>query len=145
VIELIRDDKSEGGQQGTFELNGDLWHSLEQPDLDNRPFLSCVPLGEYELHSFNSPKYGDCYIMVNENLNVWEYEDSAGRPDNGRYLCLFVHRGNYVRNFQGCIGAGFGYLPGDDMITNTRKACEEVIAAVVDEGSYRLNISRSHL
>jgi hypothetical protein len=107
MIELIRDDKSRTGQHGTFELNGDLWHSLEQPDLGNLPFRSCVPLGEYELHPFDSPKYGPTFIMVNEDLNVWEFEDSAGRPDDGRYLCLFVHRGNYVRIFQGCSGAGF--------------------------------------
>jgi hypothetical protein len=141
MIELIRDDRSETGTHGTFELGGDIWHSLEQPDLGNRPYESCVPLGEYALRPYTSPKYGACYIMVNEDLNVYEFEHSKGRPAGGRFLCLFVHRGNYVKNFQGCVGAGFDYLEDRDMITSTAKACELVNKAVVDEASYKLRIS----
>lgn len=140
MITLTRDSRSEEGTHGTFELNGDTWHSLEQPDLGNKPYESCVPQGEYDLIPFTSPKYGACYIMVNEDLNVWKFEDSPGRPDSGRFLCLFVHKGNYVKNFQGCIGAGFDYLEEDDMITNTAKACKEVNQAVIDEASYKLLI-----
>ena len=140
MIELIRDNKSESGTHGTFELNGDTWHSLEQPDLGNLPFRSCVPQGEYDLIPWHSKKYGDCFIMVNEDLNVYAKKSSPGRPDNGRYKCLFVHRGNYVKNFQGCVGAGFDYLSSEDMITNTKKACLEVNQMVVDEQSYKLRI-----
>ncbi len=140
MIELIRDSLSEKGTHGIFELNGDFWNSMEQPDLGNRPFESCVPQGEYELRPFTSPRYGECFIMVNEDLNVYEFKDSPGRPDEGRFLCLFVHRGNWPRNFQGCIGAGFRYLEEKDMITRTVKACKLVNAGVRDEGSYRLTI-----
>ncbi len=79
--------------------------------------------------------------MVNEDLNVYEFENSEGRPEDGRYLCLFVHRGNYVKNFKGCIGAGFHFLEDKDMITRTVKACKLVNAGIRDEGSYRLKIS----
>jgi len=90
---------------------------------------------------FDSPKYGDCYIMVNEMLDVYEVEDSPGRPDDGRYLCLFVHRGNYVRNFRGCIGASHNYKPTIDMLqSSTRAACEEVNWRVNEEGSHQLRI-----
>jgi hypothetical protein len=153
MIELIRDDLSKAGQHGVFDLEGDTWHSLEQPDLGNLPFRSCVPLGDYELRPFTSPKYGACFIMVNEDLNVYEFEHSPGRPTGeeldddgepipaGRYLCLFTHRGNYVKNFRGCCGAGFDYLEDQDMITNTRKACAAVNNAVIQEASYKLRIS----
>jgi hypothetical protein len=141
MIELIRDDLSKAGTHGTFKLGDDTWHSLEQPDLGNLPFRSCVPLGEYELRPFTSPKYGACFIMVNEDLNVYEFEHSEGRPDDGRYLCLFVHRGNWAKNFKGCCGAGFDYL-GDqkDMITSTKRACEVVNKGVIEEASYKLLI-----
>ncbi len=141
MIELVRDARSTAGTHGTFELAGRTWHSLEQPDLGNKPFHSCVPQGEYDLRPFTSPKYGECFIMVNEDLNVYEFEDSPGRPDSGRYLCLFVHKGNFVRNFQGCVGAGRSFLEDRDMITATKTACLEVNAAVRDEGSFKLQIS----
>lgn len=144
MIELTRDGESKDGTHGTFELDGKLWHSLEQPNLNNKPFRSCVPQGEYELVPYSSIKYGPCYVMVNEDLNVYHSKNSPGRPDEGRYKCLFVHRGNYVRNFQGCTGAGEGFIPGledgEDMITNTRVSCETVNEAVKQEGSLKLLI-----
>lgn len=140
-IRLIRDDLSEAGTHGTFELGGQTWHSLEREDQGNRPFTSCIPMGEYDLIPFDSPKYGPCFIMVNEDLNVYAFEDSPGRPESGRYLCLFVHRGNYVRNFVGCVGASHGYDRGSDMLlSSTVASCEAVIDLVKDEGSYRLVI-----
>lgn len=140
MIELIRDDKSKAGTHGTFELDGDTWQSLEPPDLGNLPFRSCVPQGEYELRPYMSPKYGATFIMVNEDLNVYEFEHSEGRPDDGRFLCLFTHKGNYVKNFVGCCGAGFDYLEDQDMITSTKKASKLVNQAIIDEGSYKLLI-----
>jgi hypothetical protein len=140
MITLTRDDKSKTGSHGEFELEGDTWQSLEQPWRDNKPYQSCVPPGIYELRPYSSPKYGDCYIMVNEDLNVYEFEHSEGRPADGRFLCLFVHKGNWVRNFKGCVGAGFDYLENEDMITSTKKACEQVNKAVIQEGSYKLEI-----
>ncbi len=142
MIELIRDGKSEKGTHGTFELGGETWHSLEQPDLGNEPFISCVPQGKYSLVPWDSKKYGPCFVMVNEDLNVYHSKNSPGRPSDGRYKCLFVHRGNYVRSFQGCIGASHGYNEVDDMLlSSTRNACIEVNRLVNEEGSFKLRIS----
>lgn len=141
TIILTRDDKSQSGTHGTFELGGDLWHSLEREDLSNTPFKSCVPLGSYDLLPFDSPTYGPCFIMVNEDLNVYPYKHSPRRPESGRYLCLFVHRGNYARNFVGCVGASYGYDEQADMLlSSTIVACKEVVRRVHEEGSYRLEI-----
>ncbi|TFH42261.1 MAG: hypothetical protein E4H01_13745 [Lysobacterales bacterium] len=141
MFELIRNDKSKGGTSGTFEIEGATYFSMEQPDLGNTPYKSCVPQGDYNLIPWTSPKYGEVYIMVNEDLNVYKFENSPGRPDNGRFLCLFVHKGNYPRNFQGCVGAGRAYLEEQDMITATASTCKEVIKKVIEEGSYKLRIS----
>jgi len=140
MIELTRHSDSASGTHGIIDIGLDIFHSLEQPYLDNIPFESCVPVGEYVLLPFNSPKYGDCYIMINPELNVYQFEDAYNRPKSGRYLCLFVHRGNYVRNFQGCVGAGDSYLKDQDMITSTRETCKIVNDLVIDEGSFRLRI-----
>ena len=142
MINLIRDDGSLEGTHGTFELGGKTWHSLEQPDLSNTPFKSCVPLGDYELVPWDSKKYGPCYVMVNEDLNVYQFEDSEGRPQGGRFLCLFTHRGNYVRNFQGCVGASFGWDSDNQMLkSSTTQACKIVNRLVKKEGSMIINIS----
>ena len=144
MIELIRDELSQNGTHGTFKLGGKEWHSLEPPDLDNAPFKSCVPEGTYDLIPFDSPKYGPCFIMVNDDLNVFAFENSSGRPKGGRFLCLFVHRGNYVRNFVGCVGASHGYnAESDFLLPSTKRACAEVVRLVRDEGSYKLRISRA--
>ena len=142
MINLIRDDGSLEGTHGTFELGGKIWHSLEQPDLGNIPFMSCVPQGEYELVPWDSKKYGPCYVMVNEDLNVYHSGTSPGRPENGRYKCLFVHRGNYVRNFQGCVGSGWDWLAEEQMLkSSTTQACKIVNRLVKEEGSMIVNIS----
>lgn len=141
MITLTRDDISKSGTHGTFELGGKVWHSLEQPDLSNTPYKSCVPLGKYALVPYLSKKYGECFVLVNEDLNVYHSKNSPGRPENGRFKCLFVHRGNYVKNFQGCIGASHGYDEKADMLlSSTTRACEEVNDLVDDEGSYLLLI-----
>lgn len=142
MIELIRDDLSKAGTHGTFNLGGKLWHSMEQADRGNLPFQSCIPQGEYDLIPFDSPKYGECYIMVNPDLNVYAFEDSPGRPEDGRFLCLFCHRGNFSRNFVGCVGASHGYIEDADMLeSSTVAACKEVNDLVKVEGSYRLVIT----
>ena len=142
MIELMRDYKSMAGTHGTLDLNGKVYHTLERPDLGNLPFESCIPLGQYELIPFDSPKFGQCFIMSNPDLNVFDFENNISRPGNGRYLCLFVHKGNEIENFVGCIGAGPSYDETRDRLNpSTTRACREVIAHVHEEGSYRLNIT----
>lgn len=141
TIELFRDNQSKKGQHGVFELGGKIWHSLEPPWLDNAPFKSCIPPGDYVLIPHLSKKWGSCYIMVNPENHVWQFEDSKGRADDGRYACLFTHRGNEVENFVGCIGASHTFdVAADRLLSSTTESCKEVNRLVVDEGSFRLKI-----
>lgn len=142
MIELIRDYKSLAGTHGVLTLNGAEYHTIEKPDLGNTPYESCIPLGDYSLVPFDSPKFGDCFIMVNTDLNVYQFENSPGRPDNGRFLCLFVHRGNEIDNFVGCIGAGPSYDEDRDRLnSSTTRACREVIDHVNAQESRVLRIT----
>ena len=73
---------------------------------------------------------------------MYETEFDENRPPEGRFLCLFVHRGNEVENFVGCVGASHRYDEKRDRLeSSTRKACEIVNAAVAREGSLKLRIS----
>jgi len=47
-------------QEGTFGIlanNGMFWNSLELPDRDNKPNLSCIPTGEYHVKLRYSPHF----------------------------------------------------------------------------------------
>lgn len=136
MIELVRDYLSTAGTHGTFTLNGTEYHTIEKVDLGNTPFESCIPMGDYTLTPFDSPKFGNCFIMSNPDLNVYKFENSEGRPDNGRYLCLFVHRGNEIENFVGCIGCGPSYDQDRDRLnSSTTRACREVNDAIYELSS----------
>jgi len=144
VITIVRQDVTASkGTPGIVNVGGKVFHTLEQPSLGNLPFKSCIPNGVYQLVPWQSKKYGDCYVAVNEDLNVFHSESSEGRPADGRFKCLFFHRGNYVKNFQGCSGAGYSYIAKLDMVTSTRKACKELNKLIAEEGSYMLTIRSS--
>lgn len=105
-IELLRFCSHE--EKGTFgELFIDDEHfcyTVESPWKDNKPFVSCVPDGQYALAPFNSPKYSFTYQLVNSQLNVYAQKAHCKR-DSDRYACEF-HVANYPDNVKGCIGVG---------------------------------------
>ena len=43
--------------------------------------------------------------MENPELNVYQYKEDR-KKDSDRFQCLWVHVGNYPRDFMGCCGAG---------------------------------------
>ena len=142
TIKRIESDQKHG-TVGKLFIDGELVaYTMEQPDNGNKPFESCIPQGEYDLIPWESSRYGSCFIAVNPDLNVYEKEASEGRPENGRFKCLFFHRGNYARNFQGCCGAGKRLIQnnGPWMVTDTRNTCERINQMVKDEGSLKLHI-----
>jgi len=124
---------SEFVQAGTF---GELFmqdlsqgYTVEQPWMNNQRFESCVPDGEYTLIPFDSPRYGRVFVMVNPELNVYAFEEEC-LSDTDRFLCLFVHRGSYPENFQGCIGLGERLnenINGQTWAANTKTACGKLM------------------
>ncbi len=66
-----------------------LW-TVECPWLDNTPFASCIPDGEYSLQAFDSPKHPDAWVIT---------------PVPGRPGILF-HVGNHAGDVTGCVCPG---------------------------------------
>lgn len=66
-----------------------LW-TVECPWLDNTPFQSCIPDGEYSLQAFDSTKHPDSWVIT---------------PVPGRTGILF-HVGNHSGDVTGCICPG---------------------------------------
>ena len=63
---------------------------LEPPNKGNKPFVSCIPVGDYWVEKTNKPTYGECF----------EIKDVVNR-DN-----ILIHWGNYYTNTEGCLICG---------------------------------------
>ena len=103
----------------TFTANnctvGKLWHgdnllcyTMEKKWDDNKPNVSCIPAGTYELKPTLSPKFGSTYCLENERLGV----SLSGDTERTHIL---MHKANKASELQGCIApvSGFGVLGGE--------------------------------
>ena len=88
--------------EGSAKYN--LW-TVECPWLDNTPFASCIPDGEYSLQAFDSPDHPGCWVIT---------------PVPGR-TGILIHPGNKVRDVTGCIAPGLTRT--DVCVFNSRDAC----------------------
>jgi len=70
---------------------------LERAWDDNKPFVSCVPGGLYELEPHTGK--GGTWALVGDTVSHWEDEEHA------RFCCLF-HPANYAHQILGCLAPG---------------------------------------
>lgn len=79
--------------------------TLERPWEDNARRVSSIPEGSYRCARVNSPRFGDTFEVTGVE---------------GRSHILF-HRGNYVKDTEGCIlvGNAFGDVDGDGVMDIT--------------------------
>lgn len=98
---------------GIMYLNGEeICRTLENPWLNNHPFISCVPKHNYLVKSYSSAKYPD----------VWELQDVNDRSK------ILIHVGNRAEHTEGCIlvGLNWGFLGDDLAVLNSRKALDKL-------------------
>ena len=81
-----------------------LW-TVECPWLDNAPFQSCIPDGEYTLQAFDSADHPKCWVIT---------------PVPGR-TGILIHTGNTVSDVTGCIAPGLTRM--DVKVWNSQDAC----------------------
>lgn len=139
ILTRVKSTESKG-QPGRIQTATHDYSTMEVRWNNNAPFTSCVPPGIYEMIPYVSSRYGECYVIVNEQLNVFFSERSPNRPSDGRYKCIYFHRGNWPSDFEGCGGVGERYLPSEDMITNTTQISRIVNTYLKDKGVRLLNI-----
>ena len=98
--------------------------TLEDPWLDNRVNVSCIPPGYYECQRVNSPHHGDTFQV----LNVI-----------GRTHILF-HRGNTSEDTEGCIllGEQFDPIDGREGISYSGAGYAEFHALLAGENEFSL-------
>lgn len=97
-FQLLRDPSTTHGTPGVLVGPGFWCHTLELPWRDNRPKVSCIPPGEYDVVLRKSPKFGSVYWVRNVPGRSW----------------ILLHSGNFAgsteaglrSNVEGCVLLG---------------------------------------
>jgi len=100
-----------------------IWYTIEKPWLDNKPEVSCIPRGVYDVKPYSSQKYPDTLEICNV-------------PDRTHIL---FHTANWANQLQGCIAPGLsaGYIMCDrrlqKAVTNSVQAMYQIKEAMGKE------------
>lgn len=116
TVYLIRDKQNKQATQGTLIAGNKSFYVLENPWLDNRNNVSCIPRGTYKVHHLkrsSSGRYKDVYWV---------------RGVNGRRGIL-IHAGNITKHTKGCllIGKRRGFLGGLPAVLASRTALKTFV------------------
>ena len=125
---LIRDEISSECIRGILYTEGEIFHILERPWLDNRSNESCICAGVYTaqfLPRSSSGKY----------RNVYWIREVPGRAG------ILIHNGNVVDHSRGCliIGKRRGTLAGKRAVLNSRTALQEFVD-LMEKEDFQLHI-----
>jgi len=106
-VKIHRSLQNEHGTFGILSFEGKpLCNTLELPWKQNKPRVSCIPEGIYNV----VPHTGTLF------KNVWRLENVTGRE------AILIHYGNTVEDILGCIlvGQSFSTLKGLPAVTHSR-------------------------
>jgi hypothetical protein len=87
------------GTFGKIYIGDQSWFTVERPWVNNAPFISCIPEGEYKLQWYTSPKFGTTLAVIGGTVSL--FPDSKSKRS-----AILVHPANTMDDLQGCIGLG---------------------------------------
>ncbi len=90
--------------------------AVSPPWIYNRPFVSRIPVGLYNLERHDSESHRGSWAFVGGSVRHRESD-----PGRSRYSCL-LHAANFPRELSGCTapGSGLASLAGEMGVTNSR-------------------------
>ena len=119
-LKLKRVIESNKANLGIITLEGEeVCRTLENPWLDNKAYLSCIPKGKYKVEKYSSAKYPD----------VWELKSVEDRT------YILIHNGNLAKHTQGCIlvGRNWGFLGEELAVTSSKNTLDHLREILDDE------------
>ena len=124
---IIRDTFTDKSTIGTLYINGEKFcDTLENPYLDNKRNISCIPVGQYKVRlrlARESATRDYLHLLVQDVPNRdW----------------ILVHIGNYPSQTQGCILVGNGRQ--QDIVENSRLAMDLVIKEILNLGGENISL-----
>jgi hypothetical protein len=102
------------------------FYTIEKPWLDNTPFKSCIPEGDYVCKKYTSKRFPD----------VWEVKDVPNRTH------ILLHKGNYEKDVVGCIAVGLSISKNSYMVSNSAIAFDSLRKMLPDE--FNLQIKQAN-
>ena len=118
---LIRDTFTENSTLGELFINGERFcDTLENPWVNNKKNVSCIPRGEYKVRlrlARESATRDYLHLLVQD-------------VENRKWI--LVHRGNYPKDTSGCILVGLG--SEQDVVYNSTLAMDLVIKEILNLG-----------
>lgn len=121
TVELVRVKHTDKSTLGMLFIGGSfIAYTLENPWLDNKRRVSCIPIGTYEVgfrttggkHNQYAARYGK------KHYGMLEVKDVPNRT------FILFHVGNWAKDTHGCIL--LGTRAGVNMIGSSRKAYAQV-------------------
>jgi hypothetical protein len=121
------------GTWGELQLPGFSCATIARPWLNNEPFKSCIPEGEYRLGLRRSDVVARS--TRSEFDAGWEVKDVTGRS------WIMVHPANYVHELQGCIAPGREHVVMAGRIAvNHSVDTFRLLMAAMDEQEWMLQV-----
>lgn len=114
------------GTFGILTADGFTCYSIEQPWRNNLVGHSCIPAGVYTCRRGLFPKHGNVFEVTNV-------------PDR---TAILIHQGNFVNDFEGCIGVGdaYGCINGTWAIKNSDATLERFMAYMSGINEFQLTV-----
>ena len=124
---LIRNKFSENSVIGELFLNGErMCDTLENPWINNKKNVSCIPRGEYKVR-----------LRLPRESATRDYIHLLVEDVENRSYILF-HRGNTAKDTSGCIILGLGSQ--QDVVHNSVLAMDLLIKEVIHLGGENINL-----
>jgi hypothetical protein len=124
---LIRDTFSNISTIGELFLNGErMCDTLENPWINNKKNVSCIPKGEYKVR-----------LRLARESATRDYLHLLVEDVENRSYILF-HRGNTAKDTSGCILVGLGSQ--QDFVSNSVLAMDLLIKEIVNLGGENINL-----
>ena len=133
IITLTRYGSTPQGTFGEIWLGNRKFYTVERPWLDNQPYKSCVPLGDYKLlwkaTSTSVPNEYDGHTWYLDGETV-----ASGWSGKPRTRCC-LHIANTQMDVNGCIGVGkqLGTRNAQWAIKSSRIALVELLEQIKGE------------
>lgn len=98
------------GVFGYFEVEGQLFHTVECPWKNNEPSISCIPPGTYSAGWMATTTF----VPLGFKGKTWYLYGNTVGYDVGHRTRIAIHIANTVDDIQGCIGVGLREAVGQN-------------------------------
>ena len=107
--------------------------TIENPWINNKRNISCIPVGRYKCKRFISPRFGETFEIIDV-------------PGRGETEPIIFHSGNRDDDTRGCpiVGRYFGRIYDEPAILDGRKGHKDFMSEMKDIDEFELTIRNDY-